>query len=63
MPAVFINCAVGLEPGKKILAKYNAKAEYAYQSYHSTRFPIDPPIIDFILHETVSFCAMNKSKS
>ena len=51
MPAVFINCAVELEPGKKLLAKYKENAEYAYQSYHSTRLPMEPPMIDFILQE------------
>ena len=41
-PAVFSSCAVGLLPGKKALEKYSANAEYAYQSYYSTKLPIDP---------------------
>ncbi len=40
--AVFSSCAVASPLGKKTGAKYNANAEYAYQSYHSTRFPTDP---------------------
>src|SRR4051812_18289669 len=46
MAAVLSSCAVELPLGKNTGAKYKAKAEYAYQSYHSTRLPIEPLIIE-----------------
>ena len=46
-PAVFKSCAVLSPEGKKEAEKYNAKAEYAYQSDHSTRFPMLPPMMAF----------------
>ena len=42
---VFSNCAVGSPLGKKEAEKYSDSAEYAYQSYHSTRLPADPPMM------------------
>ena len=42
MAAVLSSCAVGLPCGKNIGAKYSAKAEHAYQSYHSTKLPTEP---------------------
>ena len=46
MAAVFSSCAVGLDFGKKTGAKYSANAEYAYQSYHSTRLPMEPETME-----------------
>lgn len=43
IPAVFSSWAVELSEGKKEAEKYRAKAEYVYQSYHSTRLPTEPP--------------------
>lgn len=44
--AVLSSCAVVLPAGKNDLAKYRAKAEYTYQSYHSMRLPIEPEKIE-----------------
>jgi hypothetical protein len=46
MAAVFSSCAVALAFGKKTGAKYKANAEYTYQSYHSTRLPMEPEMIE-----------------
>jgi hypothetical protein len=47
MPAVLSSCAVRSPLGKNAGAKYSEKAEYAYQSYHSTRLPTAPPVMAF----------------
>jgi hypothetical protein len=37
---------VALAFGKKTGAKYKANAEYTYQSYHSTRLPMEPEMME-----------------
>ena len=40
------NLTVSSPSGKKRGAKYKVKAAYTYQSYHSTKLPAEPPIMD-----------------
>jgi len=53
MPEVFNNCTTWLDDGKNAAEKYSEKAEYTYQSYHSTKLPKEPPMIDFTRWDVV----------